>query len=255
MHLDHKIPWNTISSHFGFIKEIQYKNCKDDFFATTERTKYPPSTALPTSGPLFDTSILPAIKQKYHLEPHRTNSAVSNPLCGEFQNVNHWISQAPYSTADGNLADAIPLATLDNLSWGYSFGVNHLPDVALQAYLLLNIATAVKANAKRGSADDTVRLTETQRFRYFADWALADHDNPAQNIPHRQFWNAKGITDIHCSSWDPLSLETDVERAEMKAYLKMCFELLYGWMERILGILRLWGARSVTINESGFCFA
>ncbi|KAK6838374.1 hypothetical protein RU639_000493 [Aspergillus parasiticus] len=31
MHLDHKIPWNTISSHFGFIKEIQYKNCKDDF--------------------------------------------------------------------------------------------------------------------------------------------------------------------------------------------------------------------------------
>ncbi|KAB8205950.1 hypothetical protein BDV34DRAFT_96088 [Aspergillus parasiticus] len=113
-----------------------------------------------------------------------------------------------------------------------------------------------------------VRLTETQRFRYFADWALADHDYPAQNVPHRQFWNAKGITDIHCPSWDPLSLETDVERAEMKTYLKMCFELLYrydllmrelgsdpGWMERILGILRLWGARSVTMNESGFCFA
>ncbi|KAE8316320.1 hypothetical protein BDV41DRAFT_573979 [Aspergillus transmontanensis] len=191
MHLDHKIPGNTISSHFGFIKEIQYKNCKDDFvihdrFAdrqsaelkhfTKTLVSYPPSTALPTSGLLFDTSILPAIEQKYQREPHRTNSAVSNPLCGEFQNVNHWISQAPYSTADGDLADAvkmllisnemlallrlanhkkIPLATLDNLSWGHSFGVNHLPDVAVQAYLLLNIATAVKANAKRGSVDDT----------------------------------------------------------------------------------------------------
>ncbi|KAE8364418.1 hypothetical protein BDV27DRAFT_128471 [Aspergillus caelatus] len=316
MHLDHKLPWNTVSSHFGFIKENQYKNRKNDFvihdrfadrqpaelnyftktlisvieeFATTERAKYPPSTALPTSGPLFDTSILPVIEQKYHLEPHRNNSAVSNPLCEEFQNVDHWISQAPYSTADGDLADAVkmllisnemlallrlanhkkvPLATLDNLSWGHSFGVNHLPDVALQAYLLLNITAAVKANAKRGSADDTVRLTETQRFRYFADWALADHDYPAQNIPHRLFWNAKGITDFQCSLWDPLSLETDVERAEMKAYLKMCFELLYRydllmrelgrdpeWTERILGILRLWGARSVTMHESGFCFA
>ncbi|KAE8375934.1 hypothetical protein BDV26DRAFT_266685 [Aspergillus bertholletiae] len=316
MHLDHKLPWNTISAHFGFIKENQYKNRKNDFaihdrfadrqsaelnhftktlisvieeFATTERAKYPPSTDLPTSGPLFDASILPAIEQKYRLEPHRTNSAVSNPLSEEFQNVDYWISHAPYDTCNGDLADAVkmliianemlallrlanhkkvPLARLDSLSWGHSFGVDHLPDVALQAYLLLNIAAAVKANAKHGSADDTVRLTETQRFRYFANWCLADHDFPAQNIPHRLFWNAKGITDSQCSSWDPMSLETDVERVEMKAYLKMCFELLYrydllmrelgidpGWTGRILGILRMWGARSAIMNESGFCFA
>ncbi|KAB8230015.1 uncharacterized protein BDW43DRAFT_321716 [Aspergillus alliaceus] len=315
MHLNHKLPWNTVSSHFTFIKENPCKNRETDFiihdrfidrqsaelnyftrtlistieeFATTERTKYPPATELPTSGPLFDTSLLTAVEQKYHLEPHRTNSAVSNPLCEKFQSVDYWSSEAPYNTSDGELADAvkmllisnqmlallrlanhdkIPLETLDHLTWGHSFGFNHVADVALQAYLLLNIAAAVKANAKPGSANDTVRLTDTQWFRSFTNWALGDFDYSAQNIPHRFFWNTREITAAQCSSWDPLSLGTREEREEMKVYLKVCFELLYrydllmrelkrdpGWTGRILGILRLWGARSVTMDESGFCF-
>jgi hypothetical protein len=64
-----------------------------------------------------------------------------------------------------------------------------------------------------------------------------------------------------------LSLGSDDEGWEMKKYLKMCFELLYrydllmkemggdpGWKEKILGLLHLWGARSITVGETGFCF-
>ncbi|KAJ5967493.1 hypothetical protein N7501_003741 [Penicillium viridicatum] len=315
MHLDHKIPWNTVSSHFAFIKDNPCTHKNDlvihdrladrqsaefnhftrtlistiEEFSTTERAKYPHPGALPTSGPLYDSSILPTIEEKYQLGPHETNSAVSNPLCEEFQDVDYWIKQAPYNTSTAYLADAVkmlitsnamlallrlanhkdvPLEGLFHLGWGHSFGVAHVADTALEIYMLLNIAAAVKANAKPGSANDTVYLTETQLFRSFINWGLADFDFPAQNIPHRLFWNAKGISDsAEIPSWDPLSLESDDERRDMKDYLKMCFELLYRydlltremggdpeWKQKILGILRQWGARSVTMDETGFCF-
>ncbi|KXG45338.1 uncharacterized protein PGRI_042510 [Penicillium griseofulvum] len=313
MHLDHKIPWNTASSHFGFIKERPGIR-ENDFsvhdklsdrqsgelnyftrslistieeFSTTERAKYPQPSALPTSGPLYDSSILPAIEEKYHLGPHDTNSAVSNPLCEEFQNVDYWIQLAPYHTGTAHLADAvkmliasnemlallrlanheqIPLEGLNNLSWGHSFGVTHVADTALEIYMLVNIAASVKANAKPGSANETVCLTQTQAFRGFVNWGLEDFDFPAQNIPHRLFWNSKGIPDE--MTWDPLSLGSDDDRRDLKEYLKMCFELLYRydllmrelgrdpeWKERILGLLRRWGAKCVTVDETGYCFA
>ncbi|KAH2920767.1 hypothetical protein KXW25_003033 [Aspergillus fumigatus] len=258
-------------------------------FSATERAKYPPPAALPKSGPLYDAAILSSIEEKYHLGPHATNSAVSNPLSEEFQDVDYWISQAPYSTATAHLADAvkmliisnemlallrlanhekIPLMDLNHLSWGHSFGVTHVADVALEIYMLLNIAASVKANAKPGSANETGCLTETRRFRSFASWGLGDFDFPAQDIPHRLFWNTKCITDgLEFSTWDPLRLESDDERREMKEYSKMCFELLYRydlllkemggdpeWKEEILGILHTWGARCIALGESGFCF-
>lgn len=305
MHLDHKLPWNTVSSHFAFIKDNPSIR-KNDFvihdhfadrqsaefnhftrtlistieeFSTTERAKYPSPAALPKSGPLYDSCILSSIEEKYHLGPHTSNSVVSNPLCEEFQDVDYWISEAPYGTHTGSLADAvkmliisnemlallrlanhekIPLKNLDHLSWGHSFGVTHLADVALEIYMLLNIAASVKANAKPGSTNDTGYLTETRPFRKFTGWGLGDFDFPAQNIPHRLFWNAKGITyyPFEVPSWDPLSLESDDERREMKDYLKMCFELLYRydllmremgrdpeWKEKILWTLHQWGGK------------
>ena len=312
MHLDHKIPWNTVSSHFAFIKDnripkndlIIHDRLADrqsaefnhftrtlistiEEFSTTERAKYPHPTALPTSGPLYDSSILPAIEEKYQLGPHDTNSVVSNPLCKEFQDFDYWINEALYSPSPGYSADAVKMLVISgemlallrlanhkkalledliHLGCGHSFGVEHVADVALEIYMLLNIAASVKANAKPGSVNATGYLTETRPFGRFVGWGLGDFDYPAQNIPHRLFWNAKGIHDDF-SSWDPLSLQSDDERREMKEYLKMCFELLYRydllmreigrdpeWNERILGLLRMWGARSVTTGETGFCF-
>jgi hypothetical protein len=79
MHLDHKLPWNTVSAHFAFIKDNPYIR-KNDFvihnrladrqtaelnhftqtlistieeFSTTERAKYPP--------PCRSTKIRPSI--------------------------------------------------------------------------------------------------------------------------------------------------------------------------------------------------
>lgn len=164
--------------------------------------------------------------------------------------------------------EKIPLMDLNHLSWGHSFGVTHVADVALEIYMLLNIAASVKANAKPGSANETGCLTETRRFRSFASWGLGDFDFPAQDIPHRLFWNTKCITDgLEFSTWDPLRLESDDERREMKECSKMCFELLYRydlllkemggdpeWKEKILGILHTWGARCIALGESGFCF-
>ncbi|CAI7599730.1 unnamed protein product [Penicillium palitans] len=302
MHLNHKIPWNTVSSHFAFIKDpCVRKNdliIHDRFanrqsaefnhftptlistieeFSTTERAKYPHPTALPTSGPLYDSSILPTIEEKYQLGPHGTNSPVANPLCEEFQDIDYWINEALYSPSPGYSADAAkmliisnevlallrlanhkkaPLEGLIHLGCGHSFGVVHIADIALEIYMLLNIAASVKANAKPGSVNATGYLTETRPFKKFVGWGLGNFDYPAQNIPHWLFWNAKGVHDDFLS-WDPLSLQSDDERREMKEYLKMCFELLYRydllmreirrdpeWNERILGLL----------CETGFCF-
>jgi hypothetical protein len=121
---------------------------------------------------------------------------VSNPLCEEFQDVDYWISQAPYSTSTAGLADAvkmliisnemlallrlanhekIPLGDLNHLSWGHSFGVTHVADVALEIYMLLNIAASVKANAKPGSANDTGCLRRRARSEGLpvGDWVIS----------------------------------------------------------------------------------
>lgn len=95
----------------------------------------------------------------------------------------------------------VPLYHLNSLSWGHGFGVLHVADTALEAYLLVNIMDVALARQRSAKATGTsyakeVSLLELGSFKYFAQDALADYDFPAQNIPHRAFWNPHGV------NWD-----------------------------------------------------
>ena len=338
MHLDHKIPWNTASSHFTLVQSNPHytprrtglfprnlasqPNDLNHFvrvlvntireFSTTERAKYPVdvyATPLREPGKLFSDELLAYPERKYGLGQYERNSALHNPLSAQHQRIEYWVSRAEvyhpacYTTSDGDLADAVkmliiiaasasenrrsedatrleqeamsalmrlsqhpkvPLQHLHYLSWGHSFGVLHVADTALQAYLLINIMDAVLARQRYAKATGTsnakeVSLLELDSFRRFAQNALADYDYPAQNIPHRAFWNAHGVN----QDWgwarveqfhepasvsnlaqdqgvrDPLAGGEGVTaqmRRGLQEYLKMCFAIMY----RYDLLLRMW---------------
>ncbi|KAK2751711.1 hypothetical protein FQN54_008934 [Arachnomyces sp. PD_36] len=147
MHLDHKIPWNTIASHFKFIRNNPHRiehrtdltprdkdtqaNDLNHFtrvlastirdFAKTERAKYPAKIdpEFPTEpDKLFDDSLLEYWEEGDHKSP---GSFDPFPLHKDHQSLKHWIDSATsssstttgpstppkYTTTHGPLADAI----------------------------------------------------------------------------------------------------------------------------------------------------
>ncbi|KAJ5943251.1 hypothetical protein N7516_003419 [Penicillium verrucosum] len=91
MHLDHKILWNTVSSHFAFVKDnpcirkndliihdrlADRQSAESDHFtrtlistieefSTVERAKCLYPSTLPISGQMYNPSILPTIEEEY----------------------------------------------------------------------------------------------------------------------------------------------------------------------------------------------
>ncbi|KAJ5997787.1 hypothetical protein N7522_009447 [Penicillium canescens] len=108
MHLDHKIPWNTASSHFVLVKlnphytprrtnlfprnSASQANDLNHFarvlvntireFSTTERAKYAVDmhATLAEQEKLFSDELLTYPERKFGLGQHRKNSAQHNPL-------------------------------------------------------------------------------------------------------------------------------------------------------------------------------
>lgn len=137
MHLDHKIPWNTVSSHFALVRSNpHYTPRRTDLFprnlpsqtndlkhfarvlvntirvfSTTERAKYAVdmhATPLAEQGKLFSDELLTYPERKFGLGQHRENSAQHNPLSAEYQRVDYWVSRG-YTNSDGDLADAVKM--------------------------------------------------------------------------------------------------------------------------------------------------
>lgn len=138
MHLDHKIPWNTASTHFNLIRcnrrftphrtDLFSRNRPSELtdlshfrrvfiatireFSTSEQTK-PLSSISPDK--LISDSLLSYPERQYGLGPHETNSALHNPLSAKHQNVQYWINRAgtqeepAYTSNDGDLSDAVKM--------------------------------------------------------------------------------------------------------------------------------------------------
>lgn len=138
MHLDHKIPWNTASTHFDLIRcNRRFTPHRTDLFprhkpsestdlnhfrrvfiatirefSTTEQSKPLSPTS---SDKLISDSLLSYPERKYGLGLHETNSALHNPLSAKHQNVQYWISCAgtqeepTYTSSDGDLSDAVKM--------------------------------------------------------------------------------------------------------------------------------------------------
>lgn len=146
MHLDHKIPWNTASTHFSLIKcNRRFTPHRTDLFSrnkpsepadlrhfrhvfiatirefsTTEQTK-PLSPIFPHN--LISDTLISYPERKYGLRPHATNSALHNPLSSKHKNIQYWIDRAvteepTYTSSDGDLSDAAKMLIIIAASAG-----------------------------------------------------------------------------------------------------------------------------------------
>ncbi|KAM0368664.1 hypothetical protein HYE67_007950 [Fusarium culmorum] len=140
MHLDHKLPWKTIASHFTLARDGSSPNYNlialglstqgaalghfsRIFIATIEEFSNTETSKInlnQVNGKLFSDDVLNFPEHHFGLGPHDTNSALNNPLDAKHQELKYWKGRAStaseygtspeysasYSTADGDLADA-----------------------------------------------------------------------------------------------------------------------------------------------------
>ena len=138
----------------------------------------------------------------------------------------------------------VPLHTLAHIHWGHAFGVELVAEPALTIYIMINLMDALVTQKRlKGDDGNVASLMETQTFQYWARHALADYDYPTQNVPHREFWDHSGVTDMwplqqRCEEGldaslkdegitDPLRGESEDIRVRLKEYLNTCFAILY----------------------------
>lgn len=137
----------------------------------------------------------------------------------------------------------IPLSSLNHLSWGHSFGIEHIAQDTLRIYLLLNLVAAIRQQKDSSSGSSSrVSLLDIESFRKFAEASLIDFDYPAQNLLHCQFWKSLGVTADYFRNPRPLvegmgfqldptnqDGQDDVQDTgvELRRYLCTCFSILY----------------------------
>ncbi|KAJ6626857.1 hypothetical protein B0H10DRAFT_1870269 [Mycena sp. CBHHK59/15] len=198
-------------------------------FSDTERAKYPARYDAPVQGQLFSSDIL----SRYENLPHPSVTSKS-------QHIENWIKRAGppetpcYCTSEGDLADVvkiligenemgqllmlaqhpkIPINRLHSLSWGHSFGWDHVKFYALQAYLFFNVVLSQPDLCVGGQ----YRSMRSYRSVLYNVTSWGDYD--AQSFPHREFLG----TPQHGEGGEDLL--NDMEK--LQQYLKKCFELLY----------------------------
>ncbi|OJJ87459.1 uncharacterized protein ASPGLDRAFT_120308 [Aspergillus glaucus CBS 516.65] len=138
MHLDHKIPWNTASTHFNLIRcnrrftphrtnlfsrnkpseSTDLSHFRRVFIATIREFSHTKPLSPISLDKLISDSLLSYPERKYGLGPHETNSALHNPLSAKHQNIQYWINRAgtpeepAYSSNDGDLSDAVKMLVI-----------------------------------------------------------------------------------------------------------------------------------------------
>jgi len=112
------------------------------------------------------------------------------------------------------LAPQIPLASLQNLSWGHHFGFSRVMESALHAYVFFNMCFAM------GILEGGEYL-EMPQYRSMVETSTFSMDHPAQQIPHQKYLDA-----LPKDSKTSLPIvHRDLEG--IKDYLKELFRLLY----------------------------
>ncbi|KAF7306403.1 hypothetical protein MIND_00431500 [Mycena indigotica] len=202
-------------------------------FSTTERAKYPKAFPLPDDAVLIPDDIL----TRYCDIPFSS-------ITRENQQLKEWLAQAQdrdsslhYSTSQGDFADVVkvllaenemetllmlarhpkvPLQDLHYLSWGHSFGWNHICHWALPSYIFFNVLLP------KPELLENDKYRSLRSYPYAIRMATGSGDYDAQAYPHRAFFWGSFHRDKPVEESDPLS---DPEK--LHEYLKMCFRLLY----------------------------
>ncbi|KAJ7102350.1 hypothetical protein B0H15DRAFT_327699 [Mycena belliarum] len=201
-------------------------------FADTERAKYPTKYPAPSTGPLFPNKLL-----LRYCDPHFSSINDKN------QSIENWIERAGqepppgYTTSHGDLADVVkvliaenemdqllmlaqhprvPLTDLHSLSWGHSFGWDHVVQWALEPYIFFNVLLSKPELIQKG------RYKSMDSYRRVIALATGSGDYDAQSFPHREFFWGSLERRVSTDGLDPFG---DVEK--LHEYLKTCFSLLY----------------------------
>lgn len=257
MHQEHNVPWNTVASHFRFIRDNpqrtprktglfalnQPRQAQDlnhfvralaqtiTTFGRTERAKYPASYLSPSTGKLFTDEL----RDRY---PEYLN--------GTNQLIEHWISRArrdyspegnpTYDTSHGDLADVVKILINEN-QLSTLLMLAHHPQIPL--HRLRNLSwghhfgfsrvaeAALQAYVFFNLAAATNTLNggeyaETSGYESMVRDLTQSMDYPAQQLPHRAFFRSSGRD---ASSSVPDAVHEDLHR--LKEYLKELFRLLY----------------------------
>jgi hypothetical protein len=256
MHQSHNIAWDSLTSNLTFITENpvvtprrtdffprglpSQANSLNHFartvattirtFSDTERAKYPTKFDAPLQGKLFPDSIL-----------ERYSSITYPSVTPKSQLIEHWIERAgptpSYNTGQGDLADVvkvllaenrldqllmlahhprIPLHELHQLSWGHSFGWDHVMQWALEAYIFFNVLLSKPELHADG------RYKSMQGYKFALRILTNSTDYDAQTYPHREFFFGALDDGGNVERADPLA-----DFNKLHEYLKMCFRLLY----------------------------
>ncbi|KAJ7456572.1 hypothetical protein FB451DRAFT_608884 [Mycena latifolia] len=280
MHQTHNIAWTSLSSNLTFISENKaitprrtdlFPRCLasqasslNHFtrtvattirkFSDTERAKFPAHYNAPSSGPLFSAELL----GRYCDLPFPSVTAKN-------QLLENWIERAgptpEYSTRHGDLADVVkvliaenemdqllmlaqhprvPLANLHYLSWGHSFGWDHVAQWALEPYIFFNVLLSKPELLADG------RYKSMSSYKHVVGMVTGSGDYDAQSFPHREFFWGSLDKWAHIDTLDPLG-----DTNQLHEYLKMCFQLLYRYdtLARECGLKVDWeGIVARTIN-------
>ncbi|KAF9962577.1 hypothetical protein BGZ70_008018 [Mortierella alpina] len=263
MHLDHTLPWNTISKHFSVRennklsserlvtidlnprnqphqkKELLYfsnalANAIQEF-STTERKKYPNKFPAESTGKVFSDELL---QRRLVLDEGRGMDG-GGYLTAQNQRLEFWIQCArakyerdpeawphPISFTDNDLdlADAAKILIIEN----DLFGIERLGDYCLYSYIYLNIL----AEFPEWCQDQKYR--KLHAFQSLERWITSNCDGDAQMGMHRTFYRDRKETEEQIPnqpwpfSWSryvPRNIFADMGR--MKEYLKLCFAVIY----------------------------
>ena len=267
MHQGHNIPWDLISSNFKFVRDdkrftppftglvsLDKPNTPNELkhlikkitrtiltFSETERKKYPQSFKPLLAGNLFSDEL----RDSYPEYLNKRN-----------QRVEYWIErankldaksvvQSRYDTGDAELADVVkvllyenemetllmlaqhplvPINTLNHLSWGHHFGFSRVMESALRSYMFFNTVAATDI------LENGVYMTLPE-YRSIIRETTFSMDYPAQQIPHRLFFQQCGMkldsyrnTTIESVGRD-MAVHGDYGR--LREHLKLLFALMY----------------------------
>ncbi|KAM5343345.1 hypothetical protein ACJ41O_014311 [Fusarium nematophilum] len=290
------------SSTLGHCSRVFSATIKE--FSATELRRV---QSVQSTTQLFSDDVLVFPERHFGLGPYGHNSALHNPLSSSHQDLRYWQRRAgvmSFSTADADLGDAVkmlvvvaavasekalriealsallqlaahvPISQLRRLSWGHGFGTDFVAGVALKVYVHLNLTEAVQCRQK----EQVSLLNVEPVLHHLSGHALQDYDYPAQNVPHRAFWNSLGVTDLWAGKQlstngragiedaviDPLAPDDDEihqqARNRLQKYLKDCFAILYVydvvlrqacgpdeaeefWASEIVSVFRMLGCR------------
>jgi hypothetical protein len=109
----------------------------------------------------------------------------------------------------------VPLAGLDSISWGHSFGINEVARGTLFIYLLLNLVDPI--HVRKGERDlNLLCILDMASFRLWSQESVADYEYPSQNLLHWHFWGAYGIDadSFVRTVFQPLAEQVQLPRAE-----------------------------------------